>query len=68
MALNCLPIAIRVRVSGNRLEEDGRQAEGERAVDDVRVAGDPTRIGDTAVDYFFFALSYTTHTFNGERL
>src|SRR5205807_9952150 len=43
--LHDLPPAVLVRVVGSALVEHGRRAVAKRAVDDVRVAGDPADVG-----------------------
>jgi hypothetical protein len=45
-----LPVAAGVGVGGHALEHDGRRAVGQRAVDDVAVAGDPADVGGAEED------------------
>lgn len=44
MPLDDLPVAGKVRVGGRALEDDGRDTEEKRSVDDVSMSCDPTHV------------------------
>lgn len=49
VALNDIPVSGEVREGGSTLEDDGRDTEHQRGVDDIGVASDPTDITTTEV-------------------